>query len=150
MSDRSNPLEQLLERLNRQLQSARRSSDRASEMQPERFGMSLGSPGTGIDMTDSGDEFVVVVDVPGFEQDDIEVRLTKRKLSIDGEREHEVDDSEETYLRRERQTRSFSRQLTLPDPVDAEAVDAQLNNGILTIRLPKLEPDETAHSIDIE
>ncbi|WP_459884130.1 Hsp20/alpha crystallin family protein [Halostagnicola bangensis] len=150
MSKRTNPFEELLERLTRQLQSAKRSSERATEMNPERFGMSVGSPETGIDMTDSGDEFVVVVDVPGFEQDDIDVRLTKRKLSIDGEREHEIDESEETYLRRERQTRSFSRQLTLPDPVDAEAVDAQLNNGVLTIHLPKLEPDEAAHSIDIE
>ncbi|AHF99515.1 heat shock protein Hsp20 [Halostagnicola larsenii XH-48] len=153
MAERPNPfdgLEELFDRLSRQLQSARRGDDRETGADAGRLDMSVGSQGTGLDMTDAGDEFVVVVDVPGFERDDIEVTLTNQHLMIDGEREHAIDDSDDTYLRRERRTRSFSRQVSIPDPVDAEGVDAHLNNGVLTIRLPKLEPDEAAHSIDIE
>lgn len=152
MAERPNPfegLEELFDRLSRQLQSARRAGDRATGTDAGRLDMSVGSHGTGLDVTDAGDEFVVVMDVPGFERDDIEVAVANRRLTIDGEREHAVDDSDDTYLRRERRTRSFSRQVSLPDPVDVEGTDAHLNNGVLTIRLPKLDPDEAAHSIDI-
>ncbi|KDE59380.1 hypothetical protein EL22_22600 [Halostagnicola sp. A56] len=153
MAQRPNPfeeLEKLIDRLSRQLRSPRRSGDEGGDADGEDLGMSVGSRGTGVDVTDANGEFVVVVDAPGFERDDIELTLTNRRLKIDGEREQTVDDADDTYLRRERRTHSFSRQITLPGPVDADGVEAHLNNGVVTIRLPKRDYDDAAHSIDIE
>ncbi|SFS81419.1 Hsp20/alpha crystallin family protein [Halostagnicola kamekurae] len=152
MAQRPNPfeeLEKLIDRLSRQLRSPRRSGS-SGDADGGDLGTSVGSRGTGVDVTDANGEFVVVIDAPGFERDDIELTLTNRRLKIDGEREQAVDDAEDTYLRRERRTHSFSRQLTLPSPVDADGVEAHLNNGVVTIRLPKRDFDDAARSIDIE
>ncbi len=106
---------------------------------------------TSLDVAEEGEEFVVTVDVPGYETDDLEINLTGETLKIRGERARETDQvDEETYIRRERELRSFSRQVRLPAVVDADGVDATLNNGVLTIRLPTLESDDNAQTIDIE
>ncbi|QSW98958.1 Hsp20/alpha crystallin family protein [Haloterrigena alkaliphila] len=177
MADRSSPfdgLEELLERLNRQLETATRSWESGLD-QRSRLDLSMGGSGTALDLADAGDEYVVTVDVPGYESDDLDSRLHGETLAISGERERTVekrgpdeeggsdeesgpDEADETgtgasdgtYIRREREMKSFSRRIDLPDPVDADAVTASVNNGILTVRLPKLESSGETHSIEIE
>lgn len=152
MEDRSSPfdgIEELLDRLNRQFETAARSWE--SGLEPRsRFGSSGDAGGTSLDLADEGGEFVVAIDVPGYESDDIDLHLSGDRLSITGEREHEVDEGDEQFLRRERTTRSFSRQLRLPEPVDGDEVSASLNNGVLTIRLPKQDPTTDSQPIDID
>lgn len=148
MAGRRNPfdhLEELFDRLNRQFEEAARSWE--SE-QGEQF--AFGSGTTTLDLADHDDEFVVTVDVPGYESTDLDSRLSGETLYISGEREHGTTDERDDYLRRERELESFSRQLTFPEPVDADGIEATVNNGVLTIRLPKLEPGEDSHAIDIE
>jgi len=154
MADRSRPfdgIEELLDRLNRQIETATKSWE--SQLN-NRSQLDLSTSGSEmqLDLADEDDEFVVTVDVPGYESDDLELRLTGETLAISGTRERteEVGGEDETYLRRERKAQSFSRQIRLPEPVDKDAVQASVNNGILTVRLPKSEPSEEAHSIDIE
>ncbi|SEQ05247.1 Hsp20/alpha crystallin family protein [Natrinema salaciae] len=154
MADRPRPfdgIDELLERLNRQIETAARSWETQLDDR-SRLDLSMGGAETSLDLADEGEAFVVTVDVPGYESDDLELRLTGRTLAVSGDREHsqEFGGEEDSYIRRERETESFSRQVRLPDPVDADAVQASVNNGILTIRLPKHEPDEEARSIDIE
>lgn len=174
MVNRPNPfdgLEEWLDRLNRQLETAARSWESELDSRSQ-LDLSMGESATQLDLADHGDTYVVTVDVPGFDGDDLESRLRGDTLEISGEREREqtfgegaaageseTDDEEDaddatespgTYIRRERETQSFSRQVRLPDPVDADAVTASLNNGILTIWLPKLEPSSETHAIDIE
>lgn len=152
MADRSGPfdgIEELLDRLNRQIETAARSWETQLDNR-SRLDLSMGESATSMDLADEGDAFVVTVDVPGFESDDLELRLTGRTLAVSGERERTHDAGDEDYIRRERETRSFSRQVRLPDPVDDDAVRAGVNNGVLTITLPKREPSDEARSIDIE
>ena len=154
MADRPRPfdgIEELLERLNRQIETAAKSWEGQLDAR-SRLDLSAGDSEIRLDLADEDDAFVVTVDVPGYDSDDLEVRLAGERLAISGTRERTAatGSEEETYLRRERETRSFSRQFRLPDPVDEEAIQATVTNGILTIRLPKREPSEEAHSIDIE
>lgn len=164
MADRSGPfddLEELFDRLTRQLESAARSweleADRAADEgrtpgRSIRQSVSLTSAATSLDLADEGDEFVVTVDVPGYETDDLEIRLSGRTLSIRGEREREAErgDTAAQYIRREREVQSFNRQLRIPESIDEDDVSATVNNGILTIRLPKRNPSDEAMSIDID
>ncbi|TMT86752.1 Hsp20/alpha crystallin family protein [Haloterrigena sp. H1] len=154
MADRPRPfdgIEELLDRLNRQIETATKSWESQLDTR-SRLDLSTSGSEMQLDLADEDDEFVVTVDVPGYESDDIELRLTGETLAISGTRERteEVGGEDETYLRRERKAQSFSRQIRLPEPVDEDAVQASVNNGILTVRLPKREPSEEAHSIDIE
>ena len=154
MADRPNPFEdvqELFDRLTRQLESAARSWEADVDTR-SRLDLSTEQSGTSLDLADEGDAFVVTVDVPGYDTDDIEIRLTGEMLTITGERERtaEREDDDEIYLRRERQVASFSRQLRLPEPVDADDVHATVNNGVLTIQLPKLGGSEDARTIEID
>ncbi|WP_440771256.1 Hsp20/alpha crystallin family protein [Natronorubrum sp. DTA28] len=163
MSDRPSPFDglgNLFERLRRHLGTTAKSWE--SEFDAgSQLDLSTGGSATRLDLTDHGDTFVVTVDVPGFDSDDLESRLRGNTLEINGEREGAfeadtvtgADDGSEsagTYIRHERKMQSFSRQVTLPDPVDADAVTASLNNGILTIWLPKYESSDETYAIDLE
>ncbi|MGQ3413088.1 Hsp20/alpha crystallin family protein [Natrinema sp. LN54] len=154
MADRPRPfdgIDELLDRLNRQIETATKSWETQVD-QRSQLDLSMSGAETSLDLADEGDEFVVTIDVPGYESDDLELRLSGQTLAVSGQREHSQDlgGEEENYIRRERETKSFSRQLRLPEPVDDDAVKASVNNGILTIRLPKRESDDEARSIDID
>ncbi|THE66532.1 Hsp20/alpha crystallin family protein [Salinadaptatus halalkaliphilus] len=152
MDDRSNPVDDiqtLLSRLAIQLESAARSWEGELDNR-SRLDFSGGGGATSLDLADRDDAFAVTVDVPGYESDDLEIRLHGATLSIRGERERERGHDSDQYIRRERSIQSFSRQLQLPEPVDADAVDASVNNGILTVELPKAAMDEGATAIDID
>jgi HSP20 family protein len=153
MADRPRPfdgIDELLDRLNRQIETAARSWETQVDNRSQ-LDLSMGGSETSLDLADEGDEFVVTIDVPGYESEDLELRLSGDTLAVSGEREHRQESGEdENYIRRERKTQSFSRQLRLPEPVDIDEVEASVNNGILTIHLPKRGSSEEARSIDIE
>lgn len=149
MSIDANPfrrLERQFERMQRQLEET------MNQWGPERFGMpEWGTTSMGVDLADHGDEFVLTADVPGFERDDITLRLQGDALRITAERSEETEDRDELYLKRERARRSISRSITLPDPVDEDGVEARYNNGVLTVTLPKAEPAAAeGRTIEIE
>lgn len=134
-------LERLFERMNRQFE------ERMGEMDMEMLGMESMS----VDIADQDDEFVVTADLPGFEKEDIDLRISDSTLRIRAERSEEMEESEEgEYIRRERSQRTVSRTVPLPEPVDEESVRARYHNGVLTVTLPKMHAGEDAKSIDIE
>ncbi|MGH9794314.1 MAG: Hsp20/alpha crystallin family protein, partial [Candidatus Acidiferrales bacterium] len=69
----------------------------------------------------------------------IDIRIENNTLSIRGERKFEKKVSEENYLRVERAYGSFSRSFALPNTVNAEQINAEYRNGVLTVTLPKRE-----------
>ena len=114
----------------------------------------IGNQSVVVDLVDLGDSFELTADLPGFDRDNINITLTDGTLTIDAERE-EVTDTEDTeesirYLRQERHRSAVSRSIRLPEPIDEESAKATYNAGVLTIELPKLEPDRDGTSIDIE
>lgn len=88
------------------------------------------------DLEETDDAFVVEVDVPGVRKEDVSVELADRVLHVHGE----IKERERTgVLRRQsRRTGEFDYSLTLPGDVDPEHVEATLDNGVLTVRAPKV------------
>ncbi len=137
-------LERLVDRMSRQFDDAAQlwnSDGPLSRWTPEADSMA-------IDLADRDGEFVVTADLPGFESDDIDIRVTDRTLRIEADREHVHDEHREDYLRHERRHESSQRSVRLPERVDKADATATLAHGVLRVRLPKRETEQP-HSIRI-
>ena len=86
---------------------------------------------------DAGDTVCVEAEIPGVGKDDVEIFAVGNELTVKGRREPM--EGKLTYHRQERGTGEFTRVLTLPVEVNTDEVDAVLDNGVLTVRLPKAE-----------
>lgn len=105
--------------------------------------------GLRIDLEDTGDELVLTADLPGFDAEDIDVRVNDRTLDVSAERDDATEAETGEFVRRERRHSSVSRSVSLPAPVDAGGIDATHNNGVLTVRMPKLDSDAGGTRIDV-
>jgi HSP20 family protein len=92
-----------------------------------------------VDLVEAEDHFVLKVDLPGLSEDDVAIEVQDGNLTISGERSAEHESSERGWYRIERSFGSFNRSLTLPDGVDAEAISARFDRGVLEVRIPKPE-----------
>jgi HSP20 family protein len=92
-----------------------------------------------MDLVEEGDRYVLRADLPGLSEKDVTIELDERVLTVSGERRSEHETRKEGYHRVERASGRFSRSLTLPEGVDAEAIEAQFENGVLEVRIPKPE-----------
>jgi HSP20 family protein len=88
---------------------------------------------------EQGDALLVEMEVPGVTSDQVDVSVAGGELSVKINRP-EVTEAGVTYHRRERPTGAISRVLRLPMEVDADRVEAELHDGVLTLRLPKTAP----------
>lgn len=93
-----------------------------------------------IDIQDRGDHFLLTAEFPGFDKDDIEVRVTSNALELKAEKRAENSSKNGNGKRMERSYSYFQRYLTLPEQVRSEKVDGTMKNGILELKLPKAEP----------
>ena len=92
-----------------------------------------------MDLVESGDHFVLRADLPGMSEEDVNIEFEDGTLTVSGERKAEHAEEKEGYHRVERSFGAFARSLTLPQGVDAEAVTASFDRGVLEIRVPKPE-----------
>jgi HSP20 family protein len=92
-----------------------------------------------MDLVETDDHFVLRADLPGMTEDDIKIEFENDILTVSGERKAEHESKGEGYYRVERAFGSFSRSLTLPKGIDAEAVTAKFDRGVLEVRVPKPE-----------
>jgi HSP20 family protein len=95
------------------------------------------------------DGYVFKADLPGVKQDDLDITLTEKRLTITGKREAEERTQGDRYYAYERSYGSFTRTFTLPDGVDAEHVAADLKDGVLTLVIPK-KPDIQPKKISVK
>jgi HSP20 family protein len=91
-----------------------------------------------LDLYQTNDDVVAVVELPGMRKEDIELSLHDGMLTISGERKDETPEGEKT-ARTERFVGKFRRSISLPTRVDANKVNATYKDGILTVTLPKAE-----------
>jgi HSP20 family protein len=92
-----------------------------------------------VDVYEEKDDIIVKAELPGMDKDNIEVNLTDHTLTIKGEKRKEEEAKEENYYRSERSYGSFLRTLELPKDVHGDKVKASFKNGILEVRMPKIE-----------
>ncbi len=90
-----------------------------------------------VDIYENENELVLTAEVPGLEEKDVEIRIEDNTLSIKGERKFEKETKEENYHRIERSYGAFFRSFTLPNSIDQDKIQAEHENGILKITMPK-------------
>ncbi|AQS53278.1 18 kDa heat shock protein [Jeotgalibaca dankookensis] len=95
-----------------------------------------------VDIKEKEDAYTLEADLPGLTKEDIQLDYTNNVLSISAHQEtnKEEKDDEGNYIRRERSSRSYSRQFLIKN-VDEDAIKASFENGVLTVDLPKKEED---------
>jgi HSP20 family protein len=91
------------------------------------------------DLIESETHYILRADLPGVAEDDVSVELDHDVLTISGERQAEHQERKAGYYRVERATGSFRRSLRLPEGVDAEAITASFDRGVLEVSVPKPE-----------
>jgi HSP20 family protein len=91
------------------------------------------------DIYETEHELVVKADLPEIDPKDLDIRVENNILTIRGERKFEKKVNEENYLRVERAYGAFSRSFSLANTVNAEAIKADYQNGVLTLTIPKRE-----------
>ena len=92
-----------------------------------------------MDLVETESHFVLTADLPGLTESDVNIEVDDRVLTVSGERKAKHESSKDGYHRVERAFGTFSRSLTLPKGVNAEAVEAAFEHGVLEIRIPKPE-----------
>ena len=92
-----------------------------------------------VDISETPDQLVFHVELPGFSQEDLKLRAENGVLTLEGERKFEKESEKKAYHRVERAYGHFVRAFSLPTNVDAEKIHANLSDGVLTVELPKRE-----------
>jgi HSP20 family protein len=92
-----------------------------------------------VDVLENENELVLTADLPGIQQEDIDVRVEDGTLTIKGKRDFAQEDKAKGYHRIERSYGSFVRCFSLPDSVDPEKIGADYKNGVLTVSVAKKE-----------
>lgn len=90
-----------------------------------------------IEVKETKEAFVFKADLPGMKDEDVDVQVHGNRLTIGGERREEERSEGDRYYAYERSYGGFSRSFTLPDGADLDAVQADLRDGVLTVKVPK-------------
>jgi HSP20 family protein len=94
-----------------------------------------------VDVYETPEEYVLTAEVPGLSRDHIDIRFEDGHLQLRGERTAAATPCEQ-FHRIERGHGAFSRAFSMPEAVDADAIRAELHDGVLTITVPKIPPSE--------
>lgn len=109
-----------------------------------------------INVIESDTDYKVEVAAPGMNKEDFHIHINEDNdlvISMEKKEEKKEEGKESRYLRREFSYSKFQQTLILPDDVDKDQIDAKVENGVLTIDLPKRKPEEavkTTKVIDIK
>jgi HSP20 family protein len=89
-----------------------------------------------VDIKENEKEYIVEADMPGVKKEEINLELNNDRLTIAVERNEEINEERENYIRKERRSGSFSRSFYVENVKDDE-IEAKFENGVLSIVLPK-------------
>jgi HSP20 family protein len=89
------------------------------------------------DLYEDEKSYVLELEVPGFEEKELEIGVTDHTLTVKGERKEEKEESDKTFFLHERLERRFERRFTLPDEANVEKVAASFESGLLKVTAPK-------------
>lgn len=95
-----------------------------------------------MDISEEDDQYVVDLEVPGVKKEDLNITVEGDLLTLSGQKniQREVRNDQTGTLHKERFFGTFSRSVRLSEQVNEENIEATINNGILTVRIPKIQP----------
>jgi len=102
-----------------------------------------------VDIVEKTDEYLVALELPGVNKDDVKITLESNVLTIRGEKKQESEKKDENLHRVERSYGMFQRSFTLPLTVKSDKIDASYKDGVLQIHLPKAE-EAKPKAIDVK
>lgn len=104
-----------------------------------------------VDIKEDNDSYKVIAEMPGFTKDDINIELDDDKLTLSVEKTEEKDESneDEKYIHKERRSSKMARTMHFEN-IDSENIEANLNDGLLEIKLPKINKDNSKKTIEIK
>ena len=102
-----------------------------------------------IEVKEANGNLVVTAELPGVETQDVKVDVTDETLTIQGERKQEKKEEKEGFYRSERSYGRFYRSIPLPDGAKADQIKAEMNNGILAIKIPLAETKQKSRQIAV-
>ena len=102
-----------------------------------------------LDVTETDKQIEITAELPGLEEKDVQVNLADNVLTIRGEKKAEKEEKDKAYRLVERSYGSFVRSLELPDGVNAEAIKASIDKGVLKVTVPKPAPAQVK-KIDVK
>jgi HSP20 family protein len=109
-------------------------------------------PGTFVpqfEVRETPDAFVFKADLPGVDEEDLEISITGNRLTVSGRREAEDQQQTDRYFAVERMYGTFTRSFTLPEGIDPDRVEADLSDGVLTLKIPK-QPQNQPKKISLK
>jgi HSP20 family protein len=92
-----------------------------------------------VDVVETAEEVIVTASVPGIKADDLKISLTGDVLQLSAQTSEESERKDARYHLRERRSSAFSRSIGLPAPVESDKAQADFENGVLTLKLPKAQ-----------
>jgi len=92
-----------------------------------------------MDIKESDSEYTITAEIPGFTREEISIEVKDNTLTISSEHKDEKEDQKEGYIYKERSERSFTRSIGIPENIKAEEINATLDNGLLSLTIPKKE-----------
>ncbi|MEJ5273848.1 MAG: Hsp20/alpha crystallin family protein [Spirochaetota bacterium] len=107
------------------------------------FKYSGSSKYTPLDISEDDKTYFIEADLPGFTKDQISVKIDKDILTISASNEKEEEKQTKKYHKKERVSKSCTRSISIPENVDVSNISAKFENGVLTLTLPKKEPEKT-------
>jgi HSP20 family protein len=93
-----------------------------------------------VDVIDDGNQYLINVELPGFDKEDVEIELNKDILVLQAEKKSEEEDRSQNYLHREQFYTSCHRTINFPEEVDPTKVEGTMEKGLLKLTIPKREP----------
>ena len=103
-----------------------------------------------IDVCERAGEIVILVEMPGVERSDVTLSWKDNVLTISGQKRQQTDVSNSRYLCVERSYGPFRREIAIGIPIDHKHAKAEMRNGLMKIRLPKLPAEKVGNTIPIE
>ncbi len=97
-----------------------------------------------VDVYQTPDDIIVRAMIPGVKKDDVDIAISRDSITIRGSRKEDRTVNEDNYMLRELYWGAFSRMIRLPHEIDIEGADATESQGVLTIKLPRIDKDRQA------
>ncbi len=138
-ADIEDEVEQIEEIANAQKRSLKIASGNKKAAEVPQWFDEVAEEELSVDLYETPDDVVVRAMIPGVKKDDLDVSLTRDSITISGQRKEENVVSDDNFHVKELFWGSFSRTLTLPHEIDIDGAEASESQGVLTIKLPRID-----------